>query len=344
MSTGDFGNNTPTVETIDEAFVLTLQNLLAYGDDLLMGKSKSVGSERRSKELLNYIIRIETPRHRVVQNKCRPISLPLMVARFTWLMAGSDRLADIAFYESRVRYFTDDGLTVPGSNFGQRILLPRPGLNQLDSVINLLKADQATRRAAISIYQPEDCGRNSTDIPCVFGLLYQIRNNSLNSTIIMRSNNAYGLLPYNLFEFSLLAEVVASEVGISLGSLTHFAASMHIYDTDYDKAEAVVKNRSTNGQSPSTGMPEMPRNPSPLTQIRNLVILESLLRHESAGINAENVEQWIRRGKDDLHEYWSQFYLILLWYVLKKKQGSSATSVVEDALMPIWANFLKLSN
>lgn len=344
MSMDDFGDVIPTVETVDEAFILTLRNVLAHGDDLLMGKSKSVGSERRSKELLNYVIKIGSPRNRAIRSARRSVSLPLMVARFTWMMAGSDRLADIAFYEDRVRYFTDDGISVPGSNFGQRILRPRPGINQLASAIDLLRADHLTRRAAISIYQPEDCGRNSADIPCAFGLFYQIRNDHLTSTTIMRSNNAYGLLPYNLFEFSLLAEVIACEVGIPLGSLTHIAASMHLYESDYEKAEGVVNENPTDGRHLPALTPEMPTDPPPLNQIKELVMLESLLRYESAGVSAENIEFWIGRGKENLHEYWTQFYLILLWYVTKKRQDSSAAGAVEKSLAPPWAEYLRSSN
>jgi thymidylate synthase len=344
MGMGNFGDAIPTVETVDEAFALTLRNVLAHGDDLLMGKSKSVGSERRSKELLNYVIKIKSPRDRAISNACRSVSLPLMIARFTWMMAGSDRLADIAFYEDRVRYFSDDGISVPGSNFGQRILRPRPGINQLASAIDLLRGDQRTRRAAISIYQPEDCGRNSVDIPCAFGLFYQVRRDHLTSTTVMRSNNAYGLLPYNLFEFSMLAEVIACEIGIPLGPLTHIAASMHIYESDYERAEEVVNEHPAGRQHPPTLMPEMPANPPPLAQIKELVTLESLLRHESAGVGAENIEHWIARGTENLQEYWAQFYLILLWYVLKKRsQDSSAASAVEKSLTPAWADYLRSS-
>lgn len=344
MGMDDYGDAIPTVETVDDAFVLTLRNVLAHGDDLLMGKSKSVGSERISKELLNYVIKIKSPRNRAISSAHRSVSLPLMVARFTWMMAGSDRLADIAFYEDRVRYFSDDGISVPGSNFGQRILRPRPGINQLASVIDLLRRDRRTRRAAISIYQPEDCGRNSADIPCAFGLFYQVRNDHLTSTTIMRSNNAYGLLPYNLFEFSLLAEVIASEVGIPLGPLTHIATSMHVYESDYEKAAGVVNEHPTHRRHTPALMPEMPTDPAPLAQIKELVTLESLLRHESAGVSAENVERWIGRGTENLHEYWVQFYLMLLWYVSKKRQDSPAAGAVEKSLAPAWAEYLLSSN
>jgi hypothetical protein len=35
------------------------------------------------------------------------------VGRFVWTMAGSDRLADVEYYDANARRFSDDGVTVP---------------------------------------------------------------------------------------------------------------------------------------------------------------------------------------------------------------------------------------
>jgi thymidylate synthase len=214
----------------DDAYAGTLQDLLEEGSVSQQGESLSVGSGKETKEILNYAVAITSPRERLVFNAKRKLNLPAAVARFVWMMAASDRLADIAFYEDKVRKFSDNGITIPGSSYGQRILNPRPGLNQLESVIDRLKKDAGSRRAAISVYQAEDAMRESSDIPCTFGLFYHVREGRLLTTTLMRSNNAFLLLPYNIFEFSLLAEVVAAELEIPLGTLTHHAISMHVYD------------------------------------------------------------------------------------------------------------------
>ena len=88
-----------------------------------------------------------------------------------------------------------------------------------------------------TVYQPEDVARKSNDIPCTFGLSFMIREDRLHVTTIMRSNNAWQLLPYNIFEFSLLAEVVADRIGIDFGTYTHHSLSLHLYEKDYQYAE-----------------------------------------------------------------------------------------------------------
>src|SRR6185312_3345293 len=266
--------------------------------------------------------------------------LPGAVARFVWMMAASDRLADIAFYEEKVKYFSDNGIAVPGSNYGQRMLSPRPGLNQLESVIRRLRGDPSSRRAAISIFQAEDAVRESKDIPCTFGLFFHIRGGVLRATTLMRSNNAFVLLPYNLFEFSLLAEIVAAELGVPLGPLTHQAVSMHIYASDYNNAQEVAEAWDATKQSTTPKIPEMPNRPGPLGQVTELVILEAHLRHGSAGVNARNIEEWIERGAAKLHPYWAQLYYLLLLHVAQKNGDRGALASLETLIKEPWYSYL----
>lgn len=330
----------PYVENAEGAYATTLDDVLVQGEKMVGGKSHSVGSERPYREVLNYSVRVRNPIERLIYNPVHRLNLPLAIARFVWLMAGSDRLQDIAFYEDRVRYFSDDGITVPGSSFGQRILRSRPGLNQLACVIDLLRKDSSTRRAAISIYQPEDSGRDSRDIPCAFGLFYHVRRGQLEATTVMRSNNAFALLPYNMFEFSILAELIARETEFPLGGMTHSAVSMHVYDSDYETAQAVCNAYRAGIPAARNPVPKMPDSASPLEQVRELVILEALLRHGCAGINANNIARWISDGRDKLVEYWRQFYYILLWHVVNRRQNPGCLTTVEDVITEPWLSFL----
>lgn len=314
------------------AYAETLSRVLDYGEVVSAGESRSVGSGKDTYELLNYSVVLKNPVEKLIFNKARPINLQSAVARFLWIMAGSDRLADIAFYEPKVKFFTDDGIAIPGSSYGQRIMRARPGLNQLEAVIGRLKEDKHTRRATISIYQPEDAVRDSSDIPCTFGLTYHIRNEVLHATTIMRSNNAFLLLPYNLFEFTLLAEVVAAELNIPLVSLTHNALSMHVYESNVDDAKRVIAEHKRLPAVKRTPIPEVPTGSKPLEHIRNLVILEAELRHASEGLNSSNIEEWLAKGEGKLNSYWKQLYYLLLLHVVVHKCGLLRSDLVQRAI------------
>lgn len=323
----------------ESAYLSTLADILDVGVQHQDGTSLSTGSGKSFTELLNYSFRITNPAMRLVHHRKKSLNLPSAIARFLWMMAGNDRLHDIAFYEEKVRFFSDDGIAVPGSNYGQRILRPRPGLNQLEAIIRRLKENPCSRRAAISIYHPEDAVRESKDIPCAFGLFYQIRNGELHATTIMRSNNAFVLLPYNLFEFSLLAEAIACETNSRLGTLTYFASSMHLFEGDLAKAREIVSEQE--GAYVGPQMNAMPGTPAPLAQIRDLVILEAELRHGSAGITHKNIEDWISRPDKTLHPYWRQFYYLLLVHILTRSKNGTALESVYSVLDAPWNQLLR---
>jgi thymidylate synthase len=320
----------------DEAYRNVIQDLLSDGIDVAALDSKSIGSQQKSKEIMNYILRVQTPAERLPWSY--QFNLSGAVARFVWMMGANNRLKDIEFYWGKgVSRFSDDGILVPGSSYGARILHPSPGINQLDSIIERLKADNTTRRAAIAIYQAEDAVRESKDIPCAFGLAFHIREAHLHTSLIMRSNNAYFLLPYNLFEFSLLAEVVAAELKVPLGNLTYHALSMHIYEKDFDNAVKVSKENQSIAKAEMT---KMPFEPSPISQVRELVILEAEARQAAAGFNKSNFQEWISQGETRLSPYWRQYYFLLLLSMAKRLKLQFALQLLKSMISSPWKDFL----
>lgn len=216
-------------------------------------------------------------------------------------------------------------------------------------MIGRLSEDPQSRRAAISVYQPEDAVRSSRDIPCTFGLSYHIRRGKLYATTLMRSNNAFLLLPYNVFEFSLLAEAVAGELNVPLGGLTHYALSMHIYEHEVAKSREVIAGHKRLSDVERHPVPEIPAGSKPLEQIKNLVILEAELRHASEGLSGGNIEEWIAKAEGKLDPYWRQFYYLLLLHVVNHKCGllrsdlvqrSIALEALESVIEEPWKSYL----
>ncbi|MCW3047292.1 MAG: hypothetical protein JWO74_1576 [Solirubrobacterales bacterium] len=296
---------TPSCE---EAWTLTLRELVDRGVPLAAG--------RPSRELLGFDVVVDDVRQRLVANSARPLPVVSAVARFVWMMAGNDRLADIRFYEPNVARFTDDGLTVPGSNYGSRLRRSPAGTDQIRGAIERLKGadeemagpDGDLRRAANVIWRPEDAVRASKDIPCAFGAFYFPRDGRLVTQLVMRSNNAMALMPFNLFEFTLLAEVIAAEVGIEPGPFRLDAMSMHLYTADDVRATQVLDAAGGTAAHP---MPPIQSDSGPLEQIRQLAQAEAQMRHELAAVAAASVDELRDRG-EGLDDYWRAFLEVLL--------------------------------
>lgn len=315
--------------TCDHAFALTLSELLEKGHGLRTFPKDQPGKASGSAEIIGFQIQIDNPRDRVLKNPKRLLNPVSAVARFVWMVAGSDRLEDIAYYENKVRDYTDNSLSVPGSNYGMRLFQPRPGLNQIEGVIDRLKSDAGSRRTAAVIWTGEDAVRESRDIPCAFGVFYHAREGQLVATTIMRSNNAYGLMPYNTFEFGLLAELIATSAELELGPLIHYAASMHLFDNVREVARETVNTYHRElASKPPQPMPPMPRDPPPLKQAYELARLEAQLRHDHANLHGQNHHALKSRAVDRLDPYWLALYRVLLSQALIRAKRLDVARIV----------------
>lgn len=311
----------------EQQFRQVLQDVLQSGEQVKAGASSSTGSNQQFIDFNNYQFTLPNPRDRILANPLRNLNLYSAIARFVWMCSGSDRIADIAFYEPQVKRFTDDQISVPGSNYGTRIFQPRPGLNQILAAVERLKKDQGTRRSAVIVWQPEDAVRESNDIPCTFGLSFYVRRGRLNVTTIMRSNAAFRLLPFNVFEFTLLGELVSVLTGIPLGEYTTFAVSMHIYESELPRVRQMLEAEDVEP------CPEMDIMPSSTTwdDIYRLIEFSNSVRAATEGLTNYNYQEWLSTC-DKLDPYWADFGKALLAFSLFKNNLIRAGNHVIDLI------------
>jgi hypothetical protein len=152
----------------------------------------------------------------------------------------------------------------------------------------------------------------------------------------MRSNNAVALLPFNIFEFTLLAEVIATEADLDLGPFRVDAMSMHLYSRDEKRARQILEE-----SGPSEGqMPRIPPRSQPLEQINLLARLEADLRHEQQGLAEESPEKVRARG-EGLDGYWQPFFDVLLVGALAKAGRSELAKEVADHLPAHFAQLIR---
>jgi thymidylate synthase len=57
----------------------------------------------------------------------------------------------------------------------------------------------------------------------------------------MRSNDIYFGLRNDLYCFAQMQKRLASELNVSLGDYIHISNSLHIYESQYKKLEALIK-------------------------------------------------------------------------------------------------------
>ena len=111
---------------------------------------------------------------------------------------------------------------------------------QYDAMIDRLKADPDSRQAVVTIWNPQwDLVDSKKDYPCTILHQFRIRDNKLNMSVYMRSNDVWLGAAYDFFQFTRVQIAMASVLGIEPGTYAHHVGSLHLYEDNYDMAEAL---------------------------------------------------------------------------------------------------------
>ena len=102
---------------------------------------------------------------------------------------------------------------------------------QLNYAIQKLKDKKNTRHAVISIFDGKEASsRYMFDTPCTCAVHFQVVDDKLNMSVMMRSNDMWYGFPIDQYCFSKLQQMVAKEVNIPVGTYYHFATNLHLYE------------------------------------------------------------------------------------------------------------------
>jgi thymidylate synthase len=117
--------------------------------------------------------------------------------------------------------------------------------HQMLNVATKLRGDEGTRQAIVTLWDPVlDNIPDMRDYPCTIMLQFQIEEGRLCMNVVMRSNDAWLGLPYDLFQFSQLQLTLARSVGLAYGWYRHTALSMHLYLDDLPLVDTVQPDPS----------------------------------------------------------------------------------------------------
>lgn len=225
-------NITVMKETIDEAW-LSWFNLFKENQISIESRDGNVIAE-----CINAITVIKNPTKNVMTNNIRKLSMRYAIGEMLWYMSANPSLSAIQHYTKAWDRMSDNGETV-NSNYGY-IIQKAYNFNQYEYCKQLLIKDKNSRQAIIHIKVPKNTLEQPTkDLNCTVCLQFLIRENKLYCTTYMRSNDLWLGFPYDVFQFTCLQVRMAMELGLDIGTYTHVASSLHLYERDFEKA---IKN------------------------------------------------------------------------------------------------------
>ena len=167
-----------------------------------------------------------------------------------WMISGRNDVESLAYYNSRMREFSDDGRTFHGA-YGHRWRHHFED-DQLDEVCLFLKAYPDSRRAVITMWDPdEDLNRNGKDLPCNTQIFVQTNHEgNLDLTVTCRSNDIiWGCYGTNAVHFAMLQEYLAARLGVSVGVLYQLSNNYHAYLDVFEKNRPLI-DRAPDPYSP----------------------------------------------------------------------------------------------
>jgi len=241
--------STPSFTSIDDAHRWLLSELVSSG---------AVASPRgrETKELLGVTFSVREPRRRCLLATGRRWSLPLAIGEFCWHVSASSDLSSIAYYAPAWREFSEDNFSISGSCYGKRVFgRVNNGPSQWDRLLRLLQDDLTSRRAVLSFQEQPNQALNATakDVACATSLQFFVREGRVHAVAYMRSNDIIWGMPYDVFLFTMIQEMLATTLGLELGVYVHVAGSLHLYSRHYHLAGKMLDSPA----SESWSMPAM---------------------------------------------------------------------------------------
>jgi thymidylate synthase len=202
--------------------------------------SLQAGRGGATNEALHVSFEIREPIQRWVVGRVPAISVAFAIVEVIGIMNGRRDSAYLNFFNPRLPELAGYGPEYHGA-YGHRIRV-NLGFDQLNRAFTALKNNPNGRQTALQIWDAKqdfphaDGSPCADDIPCNLCSMLKIRHGKLEWTQIMRSNDLFKGLPYNIVQFTSLQEVVAGWLGVPVGSYVHFSDSLHLYADEVDQA------------------------------------------------------------------------------------------------------------
>jgi len=213
------------------------------------------------KEILNYTLCITNPYSNLFFNEKRCPSLKYLKSELK-LYFSADNLTENFTKASKFwGTISDNGVTT-NSAYGYLLFKDKNihGITQWEWAKHSLIKDKDSRQAILHFNNPSH-QTATKDFPCTLYAIFNIRNNKLNLTSHMRSNDLIFGLSYDIPFFALLMQCMRLELidqypELEIGEYTHSANSMHCYEKDFG-----IINESLNYSFEEMEIPILTKNP-----------------------------------------------------------------------------------
>ena len=232
-----------------ETFAAVYEELLHE----LMNEPEYVTQPRDMKinEMCDVAIVIENPLSCLYANEFRSSQFKYIAAEFLWYFMGRNDVEYISKYAKFWESIKNEDDTV-NSSYGHLLFNSQNehGFTQYRWALESLAQDKDSRQAVLHFNLPIHQRQGNKDFVCTMYGIFQIRNNRLNFTVSMRSNDVILGLPTDIAFFAILQSQMLNHLRhhagypeLELGTYTHIANSSHIYERHFEIAKKMITRK-----------------------------------------------------------------------------------------------------
>jgi thymidylate synthase len=257
-------------DTFAEAYKDSLTDLLTFPEYETRPRGMTI------KENCDVALVIDNPLSCLYENTVRSSQLKYIAAELLWYFMGRNDVGYISKFAKFWESIQNDDGTV-NSSYGH-LLFANPnehGFMQYEWAVNSLLKDKDSRQAVLHFNLPSHQRDGNKDFVCTMYGIFQIRENKLNFTVSMRSNDVILGLPTDIAFFVTLQSQMLFHLvthggeefrELELGTYTHIANSFHLYERHFDLVDRMIREDFVPHQIPKVReeLVSVKGKPSPL--------------------------------------------------------------------------------
>ncbi len=170
----------------------------------------------------------------------RNFNFGYFAGELAWYLKKDNDVDYISDYSGFWKNITNPGTNEINSNYGSLLFG-----EQLNWVVESLKADKNTRQAIAFLNQPKFQFEGNKDFVCTMYLNFFIRKNELHMKVQMRSNDIFYGLTFDAPFFAFVHQHVFLWIkdtypNLGLGTYYHAADNTHFYERHFELANRIL--------------------------------------------------------------------------------------------------------
>lgn len=193
------------------------------------------------REILNCSVTIENPYSNLFKNEVRDLPMKYLKKELALYLSGRYDVEGFGEASKFWKKIANDDGTI-NSAYGNLIFKmdDTPGkFTQWRWALYSLIQDKDSRQAVMHFNRPCHQYLGVKDFPCTLEMIFHIRDNKLNATTIMRSNDVIKGTTFDIPFFMLVQQMMLNALkktysDLEMGTYTHLAHSMHLYESDFE--------------------------------------------------------------------------------------------------------------